>query len=115
MRYLALFGSILFVSGISLTACSNPGSDMQGTWKMSTSGVDAGQMIVTPDSMNIYPSQMSTLLGGKQSSVKTKWKKSGNQITAIEETGAKETFTVLDRDHLNLENAGGPVLLTRDK
>lgn len=115
MRNVALYGSILFALAFSITACSNPGSDMQGTWKMSTGGVDAGQMIVTADSMNTYPSQMSTLLGGKPTSVKTKWEKSGNQITAIEQTGAKETFTVIDRDHLNLENAGAPVLLTRDK
>src|ERR1700686_2198505 len=99
MRILAFYGSIVFVLGFSITACSNQSNGIEGTWKMNVSGMDAGQMIVTPDSLSVYPSTTSTLMGGKPSSEKFKLKRSGNQITVIGEKSGTMTFTVLDRDH----------------
>jgi hypothetical protein len=116
MRNAALFGSILFVSGFSLAACSNPGSDIQGTWIMSSSGIPLGEATITPDSLSIYPNAGAVALGGaKQVTEKVKWKRSGNQITAIEPAGSKVTFSILDPDHMNLENGNEPVLLSRNK
>ena len=116
MRNLALFGSILFVSGFSLTACSNPGSDIQGTWTMSSSGIPGGEATITADSLSIYPNAGAMVLGGsKQVTEKVKWKRSGNQITAIEPAGTKVTFSILDPDHMNLDTGDGAVLFSRNK
>ncbi len=115
MRSLAFYGSILFIFGLSLTACGNAGKDVQGTWDMSVMGIDAGKMIFTPDSTTIYPSVGASMLGSKQGSSKVKWQRSGNQITAIDEAGQKMTLTVVDQDHLNFKTADGDALLTREK
>ena len=90
---------------------------MQGTWKMSVMGIDGGQMIITSDSVTIYPSVTTAVLSGdaKPATSKVKWKESGNQITSIDETGGKLTFTVLDKDHLSLKSPDGDELFTREK
>jgi len=111
----AILGSILFVSGFLLTACSNPGSDIQGTWNMSASGIPVGEATITPDSLSLYPNAFAAASGTKQVTEKAKWTRSGNQITAIEPAGTKVTFSILDPDHMNLGNGNESVLLSRNK
>jgi hypothetical protein len=116
MRNSDLYGSILFVLAFALAACSNPGSDIQGTWNMSASGVPMGEATITPDSLSIYPNAFTAAVGGvKQITEKVKWKRNGKEITAIEPAGSKVTFAILDPDHMNLENGSDPVLLSRNK
>lgn len=82
---------------------------------MSVMGVDAGKMILTPDSTTMYPSVAAAMLGSKQSTSKVKWQRNGNQITAIDEAGQTMTLTAVDQDHLNFKTADGDALLTREK
>jgi hypothetical protein len=95
---------IIIGAGLAMAACGNAGSEITGNWKTTVNSMG----IEMPGSANIAI-ESDAIKSGAQATKVAKWERKGDQITAYTENGQGAVFTVVDKDHIKMQE--GPVTI----